>query len=109
MSDEIFNALRLGFVAEIQPSLQDDISSAIVSRCNGLNFDIMYVFDQIGKQITWLEDNDNDHPAHDDIFRTFIVNMCFVVKFFYPMMEQLETAIDEKVQVLYEGKDQSSV
>lgn len=109
MSDEIFNALREGFVAEIEPSLQDDIASAIVTRCSNLNFDIMFIFDKIGKQIAWLEVHDNRHPEHDAIFRTFIVNLCFIVKFFYPMMEQLETAIDEKVQILYEGKDQSNV
>lgn len=109
MSDEIFNSLRNGFVAEIDPSLQDDVASAIVSRCNGLNFDIMYVFDKIGKQIAWLEVNGNEHPAHDDIFRTFVVNLCFIVKFFYPMMEQLDAAIDEKVEVIYEGKDRSHV
>lgn len=109
MSDEIFNSLRKGFVAEIKPSLQDDMASAIVSRCNGLNFDIMFVFDQIGKQIAWLEEHENTHPAHDDVFRTFIVNMCFVVKFFYPMIEQLDSAIDEKVEVIYEGKDKSHV
>ncbi len=109
MSDEIFQALRQGYVAEIQPSLQDDVASAIVSRCNGLNFDIMFIFDKLGKQITWLEHHNNSHPEHDDIFRTFIVNLCFVVKFFYPMMEQLDAAIDEKLEVIYEGKDQSNV
>lgn len=105
MRESIFRAFEKGYVTEIDTTLSMDIGCAIVSRGERIGFDIMQVFPHLAAQISWIERTPDDHAEYEMVFRSLLLNICLIVKFFYPMMEQLEKAIDEKVKVVCEQQN----
>lgn len=106
MRETIFTKLMNNESISMEPDLCIELSDLFFSRADSLDYDILTLFADLGDTVDDIRNIlDNPRFKDDEDLRSKLGDMgmefffffAVLIKFLYPMMEQLETAVDKKL------------
>ena len=113
MNNELLDALKSSGIIHVDTSLMPDLLKMLSSRAKHLHldwFELFSVFSVESKNLHTFIHELSLSPDKQEIHEfseksiEFFIYFCAIIKFLYPMMEQLETMIDDKIKIFEIGK-----